>query len=388
MDYELREEQKTHKEAFERFCSKEIAPAAECVERGGTDGRETLKAHFACLAETGYLGLSFSSEHGGLGQDELLQTACDEILAKACRSTFLAAYSSAIHCGKLLEAFGRGEENARLLRGLIGGERVAALARTETGAGSDLQGMTTSIARKGGGFLLSGEKDFCVNGPMAHAFLVVARADQVKGVERGLSVFVIPCAFPGVRIGETLETFGYTGTPISKVAFNECSVQADSLLGEEGRGWEVAEASWELDALGMTSASIGIIEAGLESSLRYSQERKAFGKPIGSFQEISFKIAEMRAMLDTARLLSRKAVWLRQTGGEEVRVLLSCAKLYASEAATKCAGYGVQIHGGKGLVTRSLAGRLYRDAKYGEIGGGTSEIHRLLLAKAVLETVE
>ena len=388
MDYELTEEQRKKKDAFERFCVQQIEPSSLLIEKGGKKGQKKLKACYGHLGEVGYLGLRVPEQWGGQGEELMLGVACDEILAKACRSTYLSAYTSAVHCGRLIERYGSTEQKKVVLGGLSAGRRIASIARSEAKAGSDVQGITTEVQKQGGGFLLNGQKDYCVNAPIADDFLVFARSGEVNSPEKGLSVFLVPAGLPGVEIEETVETMGYTGTPICRVAFNQCTLPQDSLLGVEGRGWEIVQESLEWDATGIVSTSVAIIEKTLEASLAYSQERMVFGKPIGSYQEVSFKLAEIKVMLDTARLLSSKAAWLKDIGDLEAKVFLSCAKLYASEAATKCSSYAVQIHGGQGLIKGSLTERLYRDARYGEIGGGTSEIHRLSIAKAVLQAVE
>lgn len=393
MDYELSDEQKKYKEEFARFCTEQIAPHCPQIDRGGRQAHKKLKSLHRKLGAFGYLGLSFPDQWGGRGHDLLLQTACDEVLAKVSSSVFLSAYTSAIHCGKLIEHFGTAELKRLVLEGLLAGHTIGSVARTEAQAGSDLGAIVTAATRGNGEVVVSGIKDFCVNGPIAGVFLVVARSVVVPdskdaGGESGPTVLVVPRDTGGVEVVETVETFGYVGLPIARVRFDSSRLPDRFVVGAEGVGRRIVEESLEWDARGMTSASIGIMARALEASFAYSQERQAFGKAIGSFQEVSFKLAEMRAMLDTARLLAAKAAWLAQEGDPEASVFLSCAKLYASESASKCAGYAVQIHGARGLLKQSVVASLYRDAKYGEIAGGTSEIHRIAIARSVLDAVD
>lgn len=393
MDYELSEDQKNYKEAFTRFCAEQIAPHCPEIDKGGRQAHKKVKSLCRKLGAFGYLGLSFPQEWGGRGHDLLLQTACDEVLAKVSSSVFLSAYTSAIHCGKLIEHFGTAELKRLVLEGLLAGRTIGSVARTEAQAGSDLGAILTTATRGDGEVVVSGLKEFCINGPIAGVFLVVARSVGVPerkdtGRESKPIVLVVPSDTGGVEVVEKVETFGYVGLPIARVRFDSSTLPDRFILGAEGVGARIVEESLEWDARGMTSASIGIMMRALEASFAYSQERQAFGKAIGSFQEVSFKLAEMRAMVDTARLLAAKAAWLKQEGDAEASVLLSCAKLYASESASKCAGYAVQIHGARGLLKQSTVSSLYRDAKYGEIGGGTSEIHRIAIARSVLDAVD
>jgi alkylation response protein AidB-like acyl-CoA dehydrogenase len=184
-----------------------------------------------------------------------------------------------------------------------------------------------------------------------------------------------------------VEALGYRGLPVSSLVLKGVLLDKTSLLGDEGSGRLVLRESWQWDALGMASGSIGILEASLEAAFSYSQQRTSFGKPIASYQEVSFKLAEARAMLDTARLLSQKAAWMKQTQDPEADTLISCAKLYASEAATKCVGYALQVLGGKGVLKGTPMAELFLSAKSNEIGGGTSEMHRIQIARKILDSV-
>ncbi len=391
MDYELNEDQKRYKDEFGRFCTDVIAPLRWAVEKGGARGLKAVKTAYRALGGFGYLGLCFSECWGGRGQDLVLQTSCDETLAKISPSIFLSVYTSSVHCGKLIEQFGSEELKKSVLHNLLRGRRMASMARTEAGAGTDLTSIATTLVRTSDGELrVTGHKDFCVNAPLAALFIVVgqrAEGHAAQDPERRLAMIAIPSKVTGLEIGEAAETVGYRGLPIARLRLNSCTVPDWCVLGAEKDAHVVLEASFEWDAIGITSASVGIMTKALEASLAYSKDRQVLGKPIGSFQEVSFKLAEMRAMLDTARVLSAKAAWLKQEGDAEARVLLSCAKLYASEAASRCASYAIQIHGGHGIYKDSPVAGLYDDAKCCEIAGGTSEIHRLAIAQSVLNAV-
>ena len=381
MDYDLSPGQAEKLAAFGTFCGEEIFPRARDLARGEGDAMEILRACLRGLGGVGYLGLCRSSEGGGGDEELVLQAAMGEILAKTSRTVYLSAFTSGVHAGHLVDRFGTEEQGGAFLKGLTDGAVVASVARTEARSGVDLATMSTCARPDGKGFLLEGEKSFCLNGPMADLFVVFASVDA----EGDLGCFLVPRQTEGLEVHDPFETLGYAGLPLGALRLRGARLGKDHLLGGPREGRAVLEESLRWDALGMTSASVGIIEGSLEASFAHSQERVVFGKPIGSYQEISFKVAEIRAMLDTARLLSQKAAWLMQSGDPGAPTMVSCAKLYASEAAVKSAGYALQILAGEGVRKGSVVEQLFRDAKMSEIGGGTSESHRLRIAKDVLE---
>jgi len=387
MDYELSEKEKERKKNFQEFCKKEIVPLAEGLAAGQGNASELLRTLLKKLGEAGHLGLSLPVEIGGQGEGLVLQMAFGEVLAKESPVAHLAAWTSGIHCGHLLYRFWTGQGKKEILGGLLSGRKIAALARTEPTGGTSLQGMTTKVVENQGGWRVSGRKAFCVNGPVADLFVVFGALESPKEPGSQVCALLVPAAREGLAVEVEEEAAGYRGLPVGSVLFRETAVEAGSLLGGAGLGAEVLQESWQWDALGATVGSIGLIEASLQAAFGYSQERQSGGKPLGAYQEVTFKLAEARAMLDTARLLGQKAAWMKQIQDPEADTLISCAKLYASEAATKCTGYALQILGGKGARRGCPASEWLLAAKSNEIAGGTSEAHRIKIAKRVLESV-
>ncbi len=380
MNFEWSQEEKAAYEDFGKFCAEVIAPGGEKLAAGGSPATELLRSRQRELGGVGYLGLCRSSSWGGRDATVQVQMAYTEILARTCRTTCLSAYTSGVHAGALIEGFGSEEQKRDVLERLLSGEEVASLARSEAGGGVDLGSMKTRVQEVGEGFLLEGEKSFCVNGPMADHFLVFAGAAEEGGEPFCL---LVPAGLEGVEVGDPFPLMGYEGLPLAPVRFHGVRLGPEALLGRE----DVLEESAQWDAMGIAASSVGILEACLEIAFPYSMERAAFGKPIGRYQEVSFKLAEIRAMLDTARLLSQKGAWAKETGDREAGELISCAKLFGAESAVTATRYALQILGAAGMRRGSAAERLYRDAKMNEIGGGTSEIHRLRIARAVLDAV-
>ncbi|MEW6442696.1 MAG: acyl-CoA dehydrogenase family protein [bacterium] len=387
MNYEFTAAEKEKIQAFERFCREEVAPQASDLLSGQRNARDVLRSLFPRLGGVGYLGLSQPEAWGGQGESLILQAALGEKLAGTSPTVHLSAYTSGVHCGQLIGRFGSEGQRASFLRDLLSGRRVAALARTEARGGLDLEGMETSAQRDGDHYLLQGEKFFCVNAPLADFFLVFACLDRGKAGKAGLCCFLVPRDAAGLSVESAVYPVGYVGLPVASLVLKGVRLDKSRLVGAEGMGDDVLRESWQWDALGITCCSIGILEASLETAFAYSQQRTSFGKPIGAYQEVSFKLAEARAMLDTARLLSQKSVWMKQCQDAEAETLLRCAKLYASEAGTKCAGYALQILGGRGALKEGALGELFLCAKANEIGGGTSEMHRIRIAKSVLDSV-
>ncbi len=387
MDYELSEKEKERKKAFQSFCKKEIRPLAERLAGGQGDGSQVLRALLNKLGEAGHLGLSLGTEAGGQGESLVLQVAFGEVLAKESPAVHLAAWTCGVHCGHLLSRFGSGDWIREILGGLLSGRKIAALARTEPSGGTSLEGMATKMVQDRGGWRVSGRKSFCVNAPAADVFVVFGVLESPQGAGEGLCAMLVPAGSAGARVEPEEEALGYSGLPVGSLVLEQTRVDGAWLLGSAGRGSEVLQESWQWDALGATAGSIGLMEASLEAAFVHAQQRLSAGKPLAAYQEVAFKLAEARAMLDTARLLGQKAAWLKQIQDPEAETLISCAKLYASEAATKCAGYALQILGGRGARRGCAAAEWLLAAKSNEIAGGTSEAHRIKIAKSVLESV-
>ncbi len=376
MDFSLTDEQQQYLKSLREFLAAEIAPFAAEMDRAETFRRENLTA----LARFGYTGLNFPERYGGTGADLLTTSIASIELARACAATALTVGASLALCGYPILKYGTEEQRRRYLPKLISGEWIGALALTEPDAGSDLASIKTRATRDGDEFIINGSKTYITNGPIADLILVFVVTAQEK---RGYSLILVEGDAPGLARGRKLEKMGVRGSPTSELFFEDCRVSASNLIGEENKGFPVLMKCLAYDRIGMACFCLGIAKASLDEALAFATTRKAFGLPIMTFEEISFKLADMKAELDTAELLILRAAWLHDQG-EDVTTEASIAKLYASEAAKRAADYAVQIHGGAGYFRDYRVERLYRDARLCEIGEGTSEIQRMIIARSIL----
>jgi alkylation response protein AidB-like acyl-CoA dehydrogenase len=282
-----------------------------------------------------------------------------------------------------IHLFGSEGQKQRYLVKLIRGEKICAYAVSEPHCGSDTAALKTEARKEDRTYILNGTKAFVTNGPIADFVIVFAITNPGGSLAQKMSAFIVEKGTPGFSAGPAVEKLGTRGSPVSELILKECPVREDQLLGMEGEGSSYAAKINEFGRLGYAAYSLGVARACLEESIQYAQGRKAFGRPIAHFQEISFKVADMQMFVDTGRLLTYRAAWMIDQGiGTPTDV--SIAKLFISEAATWCAANAVQIHGGYGFLKGYKVERLYRDAKLGEIGEGTSEMQRRTIARSLL----
>lgn len=379
MDFGLTDEQQQYLKSLGEFLAAEIAPHAAEMDRSETFRRENLTA----LARFGYTGLNFPEKYGGTGADLLTTTLAGLELSRACASTALSVGASLALCGYPILKHGTDEQRERYLPKLISGEWIGALALTESGAGSDLAAIKTRAEPSGASYVINGSKTYITNGPIADLILVfvVTAPDQGR---RGHSLVLVESDRPGLTRGRKLEKMGVRGSPTSELFFEDCTVPSSNLLGQENAGFPVLMECLAYDRIGMATFCLGIAKASLDEALAYATTRKAFGAVIAAFEEISFKLAEMKAEIDAAELMILQAAWMHDQG-RDVTTEASAAKLYASEVAKRAADYAVQIHGGAGYFRDYRVERLYRDARLCEIGEGTSEIQRMIIARDILK---
>jgi alkylation response protein AidB-like acyl-CoA dehydrogenase len=378
MDFSLTEEQQQFVKSLRQFLQAEIAPHAAEMDRRGELRRENLTK----LAEFGLTGLSFPEEYGGSGADGVTTALAWIELAKACPATMLSMGASVGLCGYPILKYGTPEQKQKYLPKLISTEWIGCLGLTEPHAGSDLASIKTRAVRQDDFFIMNGSKTFITNGPIADVALVLAATDPKAGT-KGMSLILVDGDCPGFLRGQPMHKLGVRGSPTGELVFDDCPVPAENVVGVEGRGLQQVMESLVSYRIGMAGFSLGIAQASLDEALKYVLQRSAFGAMLIAFQEVSFKIAEMKADIDAAQLLVLRAAW-EHDQGKEVSVLASCAKLFASEMAKRCADWALQIHGGYGYISEYPIERLYRDARLGEIGEGTSEIQRMIIARALL----
>jgi alkylation response protein AidB-like acyl-CoA dehydrogenase len=333
-----------------------------------------MKENLRRLAGSGCLAAGHQAE----GLDLIAHYLAGEEAAKACPATFLSARASAFLCAGALKLFGTAAQKERYIPALLRADRVGALAYSEEGAGSDLAAAATAARHDGEAWLISGTKDIVVNGPIADVFIVLA------GHENEASLFIVENTADGCAAAEPVETLGMRGAPIAAVSFNGCKA-AGVLGGVPGRGREQLSHLLTLGGVGIAALCVGIGTACMERSVSRAKTRAAFGKPIGLYQDVGFKLADMFTLNDLGRMLALRAAWALNTKEPGADELAAGAKLFATEAATKIAGWAMQIFAGHGYLAGSDVERLYRDAKFGEICEGTSELQRTFIAQKELD---
>lgn len=381
MDFSLTEEQLALQQEVRAFAARELKPGASRRDETGEFPRQELKK----LQELGLFGLVFPKEYGGGGGDAVSYTIAVEELARADAAVTITLLAHTL-CAGHINAFGSPAQKRDCLTPLAAGERLGAWALTEPGAGSDAGAIATVAVTDGGGWRLSGNKFFITNGSRADTLVVMAVTDPGRGA-KGISAFIVPADSPGLTRGKNLDKLGFRSSDTVGLALKDVRVPGENLIGEPNRGFDQAMAVLDSGRIGMAAMAVGIGRACLEESIAYARKRQAFGHPIADFQAIQWMLADMATELDAARLLVRRAARLKDAGGKFTKEA-AMAKLYASEAAMRAALKAVQIHGGYGYTKAHPVERYLREAKLCEIGEGTSEMQRLVIARELLKSSE
>ncbi len=381
MDFELTEEQRAVQKMVREFAETVVAPAIDDVESKGVWNTDVLKR----AADLGLAGMTIPAEHDGIGLDAVSYNLAIQELSRVNGSVGI---TFAAHCGlgtSHIHIMGTEEQKARYLPRLARGEHWGAWGLTEPGAGSDAAGIATTAvraARDGGGWVLNGQKVFCTNGHFADVFTLMAKTDAAKGAH-GITAFVVPKGTKGLVLGKLEEKLGLHGSATSQLFLEDCWVPDDQVIGLAGgvgRGFVGAMRTLDAGRIAIGSLALGMAQGAFETALAYAKERQQFGKPIGSFQAVQFKLATMAMELDAARLLLYRAATLKDQG-KAFSKEASMAKLYASEAAMRAATEAIQVLGGNGYTTDYPVERHFRDIKLCEIGEGSSEVQRMVIAK-------
>jgi butyryl-CoA dehydrogenase len=378
MDFKLTEEQELIQKNIREFCGKYVEPIAAEIDENSRHPAEL----FQKLSEGGWMGIPIPQAYGGAGAEYLTHILVVEELARACAST---GFTVSIHVGiacMLVLLFGSEEQKKKYLIPMAEGKHLGAFVLTEPGAGTDVMAATTTAVLDGDHYVINGTKTFTSNGPTADTYFVFAWTDKAAG-RKGMSAFIIPKGTPGMRPGEHFKKMGLRSSQTSEMIFKDCRVPKENLLGKEGMGLQLAMTGFDHGRVGIAAQSVGIIQAALDESIRYSKERVQFGSPIARHQAIAWMIADMATELNAARHLTYHAAWLKDNNlpfSKEAAM----AKLYASEAAMKHTIKAVQIYGGYGYCKGAKVERLMRDAKITEIYEGTSEAQRMVISGNVL----
>jgi len=378
MDLTLSREEQDLREAARRFARKEIAPVTERMDREDHFPRDV----FARLGEQGFLGLTLPEKYGGLGLSYVAQAL---VLEEIARVSPALALSVGAHSNLFADNVARNaddDQRAAFLPAAAAGEAVGALALTEPDAGSDAVSIRMRAERDGDHYRLNGTKQFITNGPVADMMLVYAKTAPEKG-SRGISAFLVRRDTPGFSVTKSLDKMGMRGSPTGELAFQDVEVPRDQLVGKENDGVRIMMSGLNVERAVLTAIPVGIIAECLDRSVAYARQREQFGQKIGRFQLIQAKLAEMYSDLEASRWLMYAALETVRTDHRILRAS-AAALTFASEASTRVALDAIQIHGGYGYMRDLPLERLARDAKLLEIGAGTSEIRRLIVARELL----
>jgi butyryl-CoA dehydrogenase len=377
MEFELNEEQTLWRSTVRDFVEAEVTPRARETDEKAQFNWEAVRK----MGPLGLLGLNAPEEYGGAGVDAVSAAIAIEELGRGCGSTALAiAAHNGLACGPLAQ-FGTQEQKEHWLRPLATGQgRLGALALTEPGAGSDLQGgVKTKAVLEGDSWIIDGAKMWTTNASIADLIITLCRMPSGK-----LSQIIVPTHTPGLTIGPAEKKMGLKGSPTHAVTYEEVRVPRENLLGGEGKG--LAQTLKVLDGgrIGIGALSVGLAQAAYEAAIKYSHERQTFGVPIAQHQAIQWMIADAATEIEAARLMVYRAAWLKEQA-KPITVPAAMAKLFATEVAERVCFNAIQIHGGYGYSAEFPVERIYRDQRLMTIGEGTSEIQRLVIARNVLE---
>ncbi|PYX95447.1 MAG: acyl-CoA dehydrogenase [Acidobacteria bacterium] len=379
MDFLLNEEQQQLKKTVREFAEREIAPNVMKWDEPGDFPLDTVKE----LGKLGLLGTVFPPEYGGAGMGYVEYVTAVEELSRVDGSVGIIVAAHTSLCSNHIFLFGTEAQKKKYVSKLATGEYIGAWGLTEPSSGSDAGSARMHAVRKKDGWLLNGTKTFCTNGHYADAVVVIAVTDRAAHTH-GLSAFIVEKGTKGFRAGKKENKLGLRASDTAELIFEDCLIPAENLLGKEGDGFIDAMQVLDGGRISIAALSLGMAEGAYDAALKYSKQRKQFGKAISEFQAIQWKLADMATEIEAARLLTLRAASMKDAG-LKTTLESSMAKLYASEVAVKCANEGVQIHGGYGFIKDYPAEKFYRDVKLCTIGEGTSEIQRLVIARQLLK---
>lgn len=380
MDFQLTEEQRMIRETARSFVDKEVIPAVKSWEKKGEIPRAVTRK----MADLGFFGIPIPEEYGGAGMDYVSFTLVVEEIARGCNSlrTTLSVQTSL--AATTLNGFANEGQKEKYLTPTAQGKILGAWALTEPDAGSDAANQRTTARLDGEEWIINGSKRFISNGNVADYVVVFARQPGTKGHE-GISAFLVEKGTPGFSVPnvETNTKLGLRASPTADLAFDNCRIPKENIIGKEGQGWDEAMYVLNHGRLGVAAGAAGVGQACLEASVAHAREREAFGRPIAAFQLIREMIAEMALDVEASRLLYLKAAWQRDQGVDNT-LAVSFAKLFGAQMAMRCADRAVQIHGGYGFSGEYPVERHFRDAKILGIYEGTNEIQKLIIAREVI----
>ncbi|MCI5042092.1 MAG: isovaleryl-CoA dehydrogenase [Donghicola eburneus] len=382
MTFDLGEEVNALREMVHRWAQERVKPIAAEVDQGNAFPNELWRE----MGELGLLGVTVAEEYGGAGMSYLAHTIAVEEIARASASVSLSYGAHSNLCVNQIKLNGTEEQKQKYLPRLISGEHVGALAMSEAGAGSDVVSMTLKAEKRNGYYLLNGNKYWITNGPDADTLVVYAKTDPEAG-SKGITAFIVEKEFKGFSTSKHFDKLGMRGSNTAELVFEDVEVPFENVLGEEGKGVRVLMSGLDYERVVLAGIGTGIMAACLDEIMPYLAERTQFGQPIGNFQLMQAKIADMYTAMNSARAYVYEVAKACDRGQVTRQDAAACV-LYASEEAMKQAHQAVQAMGGAGFLNDSVVSRLFRDAKLMEIGAGTSEIRRMLIGRELMGTMK
>jgi alkylation response protein AidB-like acyl-CoA dehydrogenase len=378
VDFELSAEQEQVREVARAFAEAELCNKIAPFDERHEFPHEIVKK----LGPLGFLGVVIPEEYGGAGLDYVSYALIVEELCRGDASVGITMWAHNSLCSNHIATFGSPEQKRRYLPPLASGQGLGAWGLTEPGSGSDAAALVTRAELRGGEWVLNGSKAFITNASVASTAVVMARTDG--GRSRGISAFVVERGAPGFTAGKPYRKLGLHASDTAELIFQDARIPAANLLGERGAGFVQAMTVLEGGRIAMAAMGVGIAQAAVDQAAAYMRQRTAFGKALADFNGLQGMIADLATEVEVARLLTLRAAYLKDIGRPAMHAA-AMAKLFASEAAMKAATNAVQIHGGAGYITEFPVERIFRDAKLTEIGEGTSEIQRMVIAREILQ---
>ncbi|HZH78615.1 MAG TPA: acyl-CoA dehydrogenase family protein [Archangium sp.] len=379
MNFELSDVQREIQRMCREFAARELTPNARKWDETHQFPTEAVKK----LAELALLGVAVPEQYGGAGLDNVCYALAMEEISRGCASTgVIMSVNNSLYCDPVMK-YGNEEQKAQFLKPFASGEKLGCFGLTEPEAGSDAAAQKTVAVRKGDEYIINGSKNWITNGPKADAIVLFTMTNKEAG-NKGISAFVVPTNTPGFIRAEPDKKMGISAAHSCSMFFEDMRVPAKYLLGKEGDGFKIAMSTLDGGRIGIASQALGIARAAFEEAVRYSGERKTFGKAIRDHQAIQFMIADMATEIDAARLLVLRAALLKDQGVRHSQES-AMAKLYASEMASRVANKALQVHGGMGYSKEMDVERHVRDARITEIYEGTSEIQRIVISANLLK---
>jgi alkylation response protein AidB-like acyl-CoA dehydrogenase len=379
MDTFISEKHQTVRRSVRTFCEQNLSPIAKDIDQEARFPWEVVEK----MGNLGYFGIQVPQDLDGAGMDSVSSAITVEEISRICAALGLCVSVHNSVCVYPLMQFGKKDQHKKWVPPLAKGEKIGAFCLTEPNAGSDASGIEATAIRDGDYYVINANKVFVTNGGVADICLIFARTNPDAG-RKGISVLVAERGTPGFVTGELEDLSGMRANPVSSIRLTDCRVPAENLLGKEGMGLEIGLKGLDTGRIGIAAQALGIAQASLEEAVRYAKQRYQFGVPLSKHQAVSFQIADMATKVDSARLLVYRAARLRDEGKSFTKAA-AMAKLYASEISSEVADAAVQIHGGYGYSKSYPVERYYRDARVTRIYEGSSEIHRMVIARSVIE---